>query len=461
MRRVTFSVMAVGAALLLGATPALAVGPSPSTSATTAVQGKKICKLTDKKVGELSGIVAIASGYLAVNTIENVDNPEESNQKIWQLSSSCKVTKGISFSGGGSLSPEDIVRAKDGTMWIADTGQAKTRETVALWKLPASLVAPQLFRVSFPEGDRHEVQALLVNGDGTPILVTHEKDRTAFLYTPSAPLSASGAVPLKQVGKIDILTTVTENILGGAGRKGFTGGAVAPDGTRVVLRTQADAYEWDVSSADVIAALKTQPRVTGLPAPNEQYSGAITYSNDGKQFITAPRPNLAGDPENADLLSYTPTTKSYVAPPTVKAAEGDSFLVSWLKDLTLNQVYLLLAGVGFFGLILVGLGVFGMISGKQKRQKAAAAAKKKAKRERALLEEPDFAEPADNTPTAMLAPVRGYQEQAYGNPAPRPQPGYTPPPPQPHYPPPQPTPRQQPDPWNGNNSDNGWESNRY
>ncbi|MEV0270767.1 hypothetical protein AB0H43_18440 [Hamadaea sp. NPDC050747] len=461
MRRVTFSVMAVGAALLLGS-PAWAVDPSPSTSAATpAAQGKKVCKLSDLKVGELSGIVATSSGYLAVNTTENVENAVESHQKIWQLTAACKVTgKGISFGGGGSNSPNDIVRAKDGTMWIADTGNAKERQSVALWKLPAALTTPQLFRLTFPEGDKHEVQALLINGDGTPILVTHENDKTAFLYTPVGPLAAGQTTALKQAGKIDILTTVTENILGGAGRKGFTGGAVAPDGTRVALRTQADAYEWDVTGGDVLAALKTEPRVTGLPAPAEQYSGAITYSNDGTQFVTAPRLDKAGDKETAALLAYTPTTKRYVAPPTVKASQGDSAIMKWFKDLTLDQVYMLLAGVGFAGLILVGLGVFGMINGKKKRQKAAAAAKKKAKREREALDEfgdADFPLPTDNAPTTVLAPVPGYDDRrqggypdqggVYGAPPPRPQPGYGQP--QPPYGQPQPGPRSS-DPWDPN-----------
>ncbi|NUT19723.1 MAG: hypothetical protein HOV77_11090 [Hamadaea sp.] len=464
MRRVTFSVMAVGAALLLGS-PALAADPSPSAAAAAPAQGKKLCKLSDERVGELSGIVATSTGYLAVNTAENVDNPVESHQKIWQLTANCKISgKGIAFGGNGSNSPNDIVRAKDGTMWIADTGNAKERPSVALWKLPAALTTPQIYRLTFPEGDKHEVQALLINGDGTPILVTHENDRTAFLYTPSAAL-APGAegVPLKQVGKIDILTTVTDNMLGGAGRKGFTGGAVAPDGSRVVLRTQADAYEWDVNGNDVLAALKTEPRVTGLPQPAEQYSGAITYSDDGTQFITAPRLDKATDKETASLLSYTPTTKRYVAPPTVKASEGDSALMKWFKDLSLDQVYMLLAGVGFAGLILVGLGVFGMISGKKKRQKAAAAAKKKAKREREALDEfgdADFPGPHDNAPTTVLAPVHAYDDRGrggypdqgagvYGSPQPRPQPGYGQQQ-QPYYPP-QPNPRPNQDPWGDQN----------
>jgi hypothetical protein len=453
MRRVTISVIAVGAALLLGS-PALAVDPSPSAAAaTSAAQGKKMCKLADNRLTEVSGLVATASGFVAVNTAENVESPDPSHQKIFVLTSACKVSKAVSYSGGGSLSPEDIVRAKDGTMWIADTGQSKTRTTVALWKLPAALTAPQLFRVSFPEGDKHEVKSLLVNGDGTPILVTYETDRTALIYTPSAPLAAGQTGQLKKIGKIDILPTATDNIFGGYGRKGFVGGAVSPDGAKVVLRTQADAYEWDVSDGDVLAALKTQPRVTGLPRPAERVSGAITYSNDGSLLVTAPRMDVAEDKDTATLLNYTPTTKGYVAPPTVETHQG-SWLMSKLKELSLDQVYMLLAGVGFLGLILVAVGVFGMINGKKKRAKAAAAAKKARRQEREAYD--DFGEPGDNAATAYLAPVHGY-DNGYDNAGyPPPQPNY---PPQPYAdggyaepgwqnPPPQPGPRQ-PDQWSG------------
>ena len=452
MRRVTISVMAVGVALLLGS-PALAVDPSPSAgAAASAAQGKKMCKLADSKLTEVSGIVATASGFVVVNTTDHVDNPDSSHKKIFVLTSGCKINKAIPYSGGGSYSPEDIVRAKDGTMWIADTGQSKDRNSVALWKLPAALTAPQLFRVAFPEGDKHEVKSLLVNGDGTPILVTYETDRTALIYTPSTPLSASQTVQLKKAGKIDILPTATDNIFGGAGRKGFVGGAVSPDGTKVVLRTQADAYEWDVSDGDVLAALKTQPRVTGLPKPGERVSGAITYSNDGSVLVTAPRLDKAEDKDTATLLSYTPTTKGYEAPPTVATPNG-SWLMSKLKELSLDQVYMLLAGVGFLGLILVAVGVFGMINGKKKRAKAAAAAKKARRQEREAYD--GFGEPGDNAATTVLAPVHGYDDRGYDA-------GYPPPPnypPQPYAdggyaepgrqsPPPQPGPRQ-PDQWSG------------
>jgi hypothetical protein len=422
--------MTVAAGLLLGVLPSAAATADPSPAAGPPAAGKKICAISDAKLGEISGIAATGTGYLVVNSA--VSDQPASHQKIFSISSACKVASKVgSYGGDGPHSPQDIVRGKDGTIWVADTGDAKDRSNIALWKVSPTLSAPaQLFRFAYPAGDRHEAKAMLVNGDGKPIIITFETDRTALIYVPDAAPSANAIVPLRQAGKIDILPTATENVFGGIGHKGFNGGAVSPDGTKVVLRTQADAYEWDVSDGDVLAALKTQPRVTGLPM--EPISEAITFSADGATLVTVTRLDLAKEADSevtaATLLSYTPTTKSYVAPATVKAAAGDGWFTRWWKNLTLQQAYLLLAGIGFVGVILVLVGVVGMVKGRKKRAKAAAAAKKARKRE----EQEGFGG-GDNSQTAVLAPVYGgggYDDPRGGF-------GYQQPPPP------------QPDPWGG------------
>lgn len=467
MRRLT-TVVVAGIALLLGSTPALA---EPSPAAAPPPAGKKVCSITDPKLGEISGIVATETGYVVVNAA--TDNQPASHTKIFSVSSTCKLGKAGTYGGGGSNSPQDIVRAKDGSLWIADTGNAKDRPNIAVWKVAPNLAAPaQLFRFAFPADDKHDVKAMLMNGDGKPIFVTFETDRTALVYVPTAAPAAGAAVPLQKAGKIDILPTATENVFGGIGHKGFSGGAVSPDGTKVVLRTQADAYEWDVSDGDVVAALKTQPRVTGLPM--EPISEAITYSADGSRLVTATRLDLAKEADSevtaATLLTYTPTKNSYVAPPTAKAAAGDGWFTKWWKNLSLQQAYMLLAGVGFVGIILVLVGVVGMVKGRKKRAKALAAEKKARKREAQ-----EAAAAVDNSQTAVLAPVYGgggYDDRQYGyQPPPPPQqyqdpgyaePGWHPAPQQPHYGDPygQPQPdrygQQGNDPWGGGGGNRGY-----
>ena len=64
-----------------------------------------------------------------------------------------------------------------------------------------------------------------------------------------------------------------------------TGAANAPDGRRVVLRSYADAFEYDVPDGDVVKALTSgTPRIT--PLPDEPQGESITYSRDGRSLLT-------------------------------------------------------------------------------------------------------------------------------------------------------------------------------
>jgi hypothetical protein len=432
MRRATLSVIAVGAALIAMASPALA-DPSPSPSANNAApvvqKGQKLCTISDTKLTEITGLTAVGSGYVAVNGL--VD-PEagSSHQAIFAISSACKVTKTKAFPTK-PLDPEDIAKAPDGSLWIADIGDVKKdRANVALWKVPATLAtAPVIYRFSYPDG-KHEAAALLVSPDGTPIIITKETNGTAQLYSPGSAPVAGKTVAMAKVGTVTLPRTVTPNLFGFVGRAGVNGAAMSPDGSKVVLRTYADAFEWDVEGGKVVDALtKGVARVT--PIAEEVPSQAITYSSDGKFFITAGHgwiaSKVAQESVKPPLMKYTPTVEVYTPPAESAGPQGSdkSWLVKFISKLSLKQTYLLLGAIGFFGLLLAVLGVVGMVKGKKRRAKAAKKAAREARRQADYEDDYDDLSPVsgDNSPTSLLAPVSGnyggygnygYQDQGYG-----------------------------------------------
>jgi hypothetical protein len=271
-----------------------------------------------------------------------------------------------------------MILSPDGqTLWIADIGDnnydktdGTRRENLGLWTMPANGSAkPVLHRVAYPQGDYHDAEALLLNGDGTPLIVTKEIGKPAYVYQPTKALEKNNevGVPLKRVGEITISATETPSTpLGRIGNRTVSGGAVAPGGGKVALRTYTDALEWDVTNGNVLAALKTKPRITALP--NEPGGEAITYSPDGKTFYTVS--DMNGDHDTANYIqSYVPATT--VA--TVKSAAGADGTGSgkkWYSDLTIDQIMYMVGGVGGLGLVLVGVGVFGIVRFR-KRQPAA------------------------------------------------------------------------------------------
>src|SRR5262249_1289318 len=144
---------------------------------------------------------------------------------------------------------------------------------------------PVLHRLVYPDYKPRDAEALLLSGDGTPVIVT--KDPAGEVYVPDQPLRTNNAagVPLRRVGAFRPQATNTPNPLGVLGPGVVTGGAVSPDGGRAVVRTMPDAYEFAVTGGGGATAITTgTPRIT--PLPNEPQGKAIAYTPDGKYLLT-------------------------------------------------------------------------------------------------------------------------------------------------------------------------------
>ncbi|MEU7929286.1 hypothetical protein [Micromonospora sp. NPDC049107] len=371
MRRVVSSVtVALG---LFGATVALAgvavAAPAPvSSQPLAAVAGKKRCTVTDERLRELSGLVATKSGYIVINDGTEVD----SRKRIFFLDSKCKVAKdAVRYSGSGPFDTEDLaVSPKGDTLWIGDIGDNATskerRTRIAVWTMPiAGNKQPVLHRLSYPENKPRDAEALLVGADGLPLIITKVAKGNSEIFTPSAKLNNGDTppVPMKKVGEIKLPKTTTENPLSVYGRLAITGAARSPDGTRVVVRTYADAFEYDVTDNDIVGALTTgKPRVTALADP---FGEAISYTPDGKSFVTVSDAGQFAADEPVDILSYTPST-SAAEPLAATAGDKPAAKKSWMDGLSFTDITYLVGAVGVLGLLLVGAGIFGIVRARRR-----------------------------------------------------------------------------------------------
>ncbi|WP_432907324.1 hypothetical protein ACQP1S_15525 [Micromonospora matsumotoense] len=259
-----------------------------------------VCQIRDERLTEISGMVATDSGFVLVND----GSDEASRRRIFFLDARCAVVRTAAFPSR-PRDTEDLAVGADGTIWVADIGDNdRTRSTVALWKLAPGARRPVLHRLTYPDGP-HDAEALLLGGDGRPVVVTKQGGE-AGLYVPTGPLRAGATVPLTRAGQLRLPGTTTANPYSFFGRRLVTGGATAPDGRRVVLRTYADAFEFDVTDGDVVAALTGgAPRVVALP--NEPQGESITYSRDGRSLLTVSE--TAGQPPGT-----RPTVLRYARP---------------------------------------------------------------------------------------------------------------------------------------------------
>ncbi|MEV0216909.1 hypothetical protein [Micromonospora sp. ALFpr18c] len=371
MRRVVSSVtVALG---LLGATVALAgvavAAPAPGVSEPPAVTpGKKQCTVADERLRELSGLVATKSGFVVINDGTEVD----ARKRVFFLDTKCKISKDpVRYSGQGPFDTEDLALSPNGaTLWIADIGDnvssKERRKRVALWSMPVGGgKQPVLHRVSYPEGKPHDAEALLIDNDNKPLIITKVTSGKAEIFTPSAALKSGDTdpVPLRKVGDITLPKTQTDNPLNTFGRVAITGAARSPDGSRVVLRTYADAFEFDVAGGDIVTALTTgKPRVTPLADP---FGEAISYSPDGKSFFTVSDGGQLGEDEPIDILSYVPSSSTAV-PVAAEGGAKPAAAKSWTAGLSFDDITYLVGAVGVLGLLLVGAGIIGIVRARRR-----------------------------------------------------------------------------------------------
>ncbi|MFF3855383.1 hypothetical protein [Micromonospora sp. NPDC002575] len=311
---------AAAAATALALAPGVALA-GPGTRPAPPV-GRPVCDIRDGRLTEISGLVATDDGFVVVN--DGAD--EESRRQIFFLDARCRVVRAVRYPSR-PRDTEDLAVGADGTIWVADIGDNdRARRTVALWRLPPGAARPVLHRMTYPDG-AHDAEALLVDGAGRPVIVT-KQGGSAGLYRPAAPLRADRTVPLARVGQVRLPSTTTRNPYSFLGRRVVTGGASAPDGRRVVLRTYADAFEFDVADGDLVAALTTgRPRSVALP--DEPQGESVSYSPDGRSLLTVSETANQPPGTRPRILRYaltpgptpTPSARRNAPPPTARAAD--------------------------------------------------------------------------------------------------------------------------------------------
>lgn len=284
---------------VLSAGAALVVAVLPMAGVPAAAAPETLCKVKDDRLVEISGLLADDDGYIVVN--DGAD--KESGRKIFYLGKKCKVNRTVSFPSR-PRDTEDMARGADGSLWIGDIGDNdRERETIGVWRLAPGAKSPTLFRMSYPDG-AHDAEALLVAGDGTPIVVTKDP-LTAGVYVPERELDASSAVPLRRAGSFRIPVTTTDNPYGFKGRFVVTGAAASSDGSRVALRTYADAFEFDVEpggTADAVVRAIEEGSPRRIALPDEPQGESIAYSANGTALLSISE--MTGGADSVDMLRY-------------------------------------------------------------------------------------------------------------------------------------------------------------
>lgn len=282
---------ATGLIALALARPAVAAAPTPASPAPPSFgSSSTYCQLDDDRIDESSG--------LAVSTWDPTrlwtHNDSGDTARLFALApprnGRCATLGVAQLRGVDAFDAEDLAPGPNHTLWLADIGDnIGQRERIVVDRVvePQRIagqtpVDAQRFRYTYPD-EPHDAEALLVSPrTGQLVIVTKGSSSHPRIYAaPGRPAAGTGPAP---AGPQRLISEGDLNAPGSGGTfQAITGGAVSPDGRVVVLRTYLDAYIYNVTGDDLVAALRTTPRQINLPS--QPQGEGVAFAADGQSII--------------------------------------------------------------------------------------------------------------------------------------------------------------------------------
>ncbi len=197
---------------------------------------------------------------------------------------------------------EDMARGPDEKgrpcLWLADIGDNyarrdrgilvhRVREPRATPREEVTTEPPTSFRLLYPDGPG-DAEGLMVHPrTGRLYVVTKPLAGPAQVYAAPEVLDSKGPNRLERVAQAAVEATGTPGGpgIGGLANLLVTAAAIAPDGSRVAVRTYTDLYEWTVRGDDVAGAFAGQPTVT--PLPETRQGEGLAYAPDGRSVLVS------------------------------------------------------------------------------------------------------------------------------------------------------------------------------
>lgn len=197
---------------------------------------------------------------------------------------------------------EDMARGPDehgnSSLWLGDIGDnsASRDGGLLVHRVPeptpdlsrtdvrVTTSTPVSFRLRYDDGPRDAETLLVHPRTGRLYVVTKPLGVAPRVYAAPQVLDPDGPNLLSQVGAVTLRRTGSTGGpgIGSLAQVLLTGGDIAPDGSRLALRTYTDLYEWPLDD-DVGAAVSAEPAVTPLPATLQ--GEGVAYTDDGSTLL--------------------------------------------------------------------------------------------------------------------------------------------------------------------------------
>jgi hypothetical protein len=256
-----------------------------------------LANLSDPRITESSGIAASrrAPGVFWTHN-DSGDGPY-----VFAIDRKGRTLARYTVTGARNVDWEDIAvgPGTDGqpALYIGDIGDnGRSRNDTAVYRvaepkpdtgktMQEEATAPcEKLPFRYPDG-HHDCETLMVHPQtGEVFLVTKEGSGLSGVYKFPMPLTPGQQATLVKIGTITFRSSFLTGRLALA-EKMATGGDIAPNGRRFVVRTYLQAYEWPLASGQSLSdALKARPRPFLLPLTGQ--GEAVCYRLDSRALLT-------------------------------------------------------------------------------------------------------------------------------------------------------------------------------
>jgi len=257
-----------------------------------------VCKITDKRIDESSGIAACRS----VPGTYYTHNDSGDTARFFRFDLKGNVLGEWSLPGITATDWEDMASARwHGKNWLflGDIGDNNAkRKEIQIYRMEepgkqeGAIAKFTTFHLTFPD-KAHNCETLMVDPATLDIyLVTKVNKGTSGVYR--LPYKADGGTyMLEKLGEVNFDSGIPFSAL-------TTGGDVSPDGQHLVVRTYTAAFEFDCPKGKFSTWITVKPRRIDLRL--EPQGEAVGYSLDGKNLVTTSE----GKPCEVSQLAINP-----------------------------------------------------------------------------------------------------------------------------------------------------------
>jgi len=263
----------------------------PGVGVTSYDPAVTLCTLDDSRIPESSGFAA--SSYH--DDIAFTHNDSGDTARIFAIHlRTCAVLATITVAGVEAIDWEDIARgpgSHDGeSLYIGDIGNNnRTRRTLVIYEIREPVVDPDIVGAQqtvtviasheyvYDDGPQDAEGLVIDPASGDIIVVGKTYHGVSGIYRLERVLPEPLPLVARTIARAPLVSTTAIG-------PQATGADIAPDGSRIVIRTYQEIFEWAIPDGDIASAFSTLGEPISHPLVPQ--GEAVTFTRDSAGLMT-------------------------------------------------------------------------------------------------------------------------------------------------------------------------------